>query len=454
MTGAARPPAFVNDLETCVGCHACVVACANENQLAPGTSWRHVVTFNEPRRAGIPTFHLSLACNHCRDAPCLRYCPARAISRHATSGAVLIDEHACIGCRYCSWVCPYDAPRFDGDAGVMRKCTLCNDRLSGGLAPACVSACPVGALTLGDPVEAEPVGVAGFPLAGIGPGIRFLPMRARAGGRHVGMTAPAPAVAHDVTVTSPKISSRSEWTLVAFTLVAEALVGIVLMAALVGADLPVVPLLAVGALAIVASTLHLGRPLRAWRAGLNLRHSWLSREVVSWPAFLALAGWAFALAPAPALVPRWSAAVAGLACLACIDRVYVVMARHARGRMDDVSALTAGLLLAAVATGTAWLTTALAAWRISAHVMRPAPARGSLAATPWWVPARATLAAVGVALIWTGRAPHALAFAAVLAAELLDRISFYDTLDIVTPRAQALRDTAATFHRSARAQSH
>ena len=179
MSVAARPPAFVNDLETCVGCHACAVACANENQLAPGTSWRHIVTFNATRRAGLPTFHLSLACNHCRDAPCMTACPALAISRDARTGAVLINANHCIGCRYCSWVCPYDAPRFDHDAGVMRKCTLCNERLTDGLAPACVVGCPVGALQIGEPVADEPMRVAGFPSAAIGPSIRFVPMRSR-----------------------------------------------------------------------------------------------------------------------------------------------------------------------------------------------------------------------------------------------------------------------------------
>jgi len=137
---SAAPPAFVHDLATCVGCHACVVACASENATAPGGFWRQVVTFNEDRHPALPVFHLSLACNHCLDAPCERHCPALAIVRDTRTDAALIDADRCFGCRYCSWVCPYDAPRFDAGSGVMGKCTLCNDRLRKGGTPACTSA--------------------------------------------------------------------------------------------------------------------------------------------------------------------------------------------------------------------------------------------------------------------------------------------------------------------------
>jgi ferredoxin len=90
MTVSPVPPAFVFDPNTCVGCQACAIACVNENRLTPGHFWRQVVTFNAERRPQRPTYHLSLACNHCLDAPCVRACPARAIARDARTGAVLI----------------------------------------------------------------------------------------------------------------------------------------------------------------------------------------------------------------------------------------------------------------------------------------------------------------------------------------------------------------------------
>lgn len=441
MTVAARPPAFVNDLETCVGCHACAVACANENQLAPGTSWRHVVTVNEARRPGLPTFHLSLACNHCRDAPCMAYCPALAISRDAQTGAVLIDDASCIGCRYCSWVCPYDAPRFDTAAGVMQKCTLCSGRLAAGLAPACVGACPVGALALGAPGDAEPTAPAGFPSAGIGPSIRFLPMRTR--GASQGASVPMESVAAPGGgLPPPKITSRSEWTLVTFTLVAQVLVGMVLGATVRGTDLPALPLALAGALAAVVSTAHLGRPLRFWRAGLNLRRSWLSREVVTWSAFMGVAILAFSLdAGGDGL--RWVAVAIGIACLACIDRVYAVMARYARSRLDDVSAVTGGLLVGAASGGVLGAAGVLVGWRCAAFRMRAAATHRALQPPRWMEGTRAALAVAGLALLAFAPAAPLPGLAAIVAGEILDRIAFYDALDLVTPRTQARRDLAA-----------
>ena len=118
---------FVLDINTCTGCHACQVACQIENQLQPGTSWRWVDTFNEPRYPGVPVFHLSLACNHCVNAPCMTHCPTLAYSKDPRTGAVILDEAKCIGCKYCTWACPYDAPRFEPAWGVVVKSTFCND---------------------------------------------------------------------------------------------------------------------------------------------------------------------------------------------------------------------------------------------------------------------------------------------------------------------------------------
>ncbi len=116
--------AFVFDPDRCTGCQACELACSIENQLGPDRSWRGVLTFNERAWPGVPLFHLSLACNHCEEPACMHSCPALAYERDAATGAVLIRTELCIGCRYCSWACPYGAPQFEPEAGVMGKCTL------------------------------------------------------------------------------------------------------------------------------------------------------------------------------------------------------------------------------------------------------------------------------------------------------------------------------------------
>ncbi|MEO8011900.1 MAG: 4Fe-4S dicluster domain-containing protein, partial [Dokdonella sp.] len=126
------PDSFVFDANTCTGCGACRVACTIENGLAPDVSWRRIETFNPQHRPIAPVFHLSLACNHCATAACMNACPALAYRRDGPTGAVLLDSTLCIGCGYCSWACPYDAPVFDEAAGVMTKCTWCADRLRAG----------------------------------------------------------------------------------------------------------------------------------------------------------------------------------------------------------------------------------------------------------------------------------------------------------------------------------
>ncbi len=354
---SATPPAFVHDLATCVGCHACVVACGLENDTAPGGFWRQVVSFNEDRRPALPVFHLSLACNHCLDAPCERHCPALAIARDARTGAVLIDGERCIGCHYCSWVCPYDAPRFEPSSGVMGKCTLCHHRLLEGGQPACVSSCPTGALKLG-PFARRPARRAWLP-----------------GRRHPARD-PLPAPARPPARPRRRGESRRGGRLRpgALARTAEEDLAAVRVDALCssrplviaarrrgswprffgGPPVRPAPFLVAGPAGLALSTLHLGRKERAWRAALNWRRSWLSREVIAVPAFLALAAAYLQLVPgsgAAGIV----AAGAGLVALGCMDRVYVAMARDRRPRLDDAAALLGAAFLAGVLATLPWL---------------------------------------------------------------------------------------------------
>ncbi|MHB8779415.1 MAG: 4Fe-4S dicluster domain-containing protein, partial [Anaerolineales bacterium] len=93
-------------------------------------------------------YTVSSACMHCENAICMEVCPAAAISKRA-DGIVLIDQDKCIGCRYCSWACPYGAPQFNEDLGVMTKCNMCADLVDKGERPACVESCPYRAMDFG-----------------------------------------------------------------------------------------------------------------------------------------------------------------------------------------------------------------------------------------------------------------------------------------------------------------
>ena len=441
------PPAFVHDLATCVGCDACVVACASENGTAPGGFWRQVVTFNEDRHPGLPVFHLSLACNHCLDAPCERHCPALAIARDDRTGAVLIDADRCIGCRYCSWVCPYDAPRFEDARGVMGKCTLCHHRLLDGGTPACVGSCPTGALKLGALDGDGPRDVAGFPDVGIRPAIRFQPLRGRRGDPAAEEAAAAAGAVPPETWSEPprKVSLRSEWALLAFSSLVILLVAWLAASLVGGPRVRPAPFLALGAAGLALSTLHLGRKERAWRAALNWRRSWLSREVIAVPLFLALAGTRMHDSrPDPLLALL--AVAAGFVALFCMDRVYAVVACDKRPRLDDAAAVSSALFLAGVLSMQPGLALPAGVARLAGFVerlrlRRTAPGLGTLALA---------VARVGVGLalpltvvVTPAAAGLALAVAAAVAGEILDRAHFYGSLEVTTPRIRMAGDLAA-----------
>lgn len=136
---------FTLDLGRCVGCGACVLACRMEKGWPTDAPWRRVIPLNLDRHPGGPTYHLSVACHHCEHPACVRACPSGAYERRP-DGAVVLVEDRCLGCHYCEMACPFGAPVFDEAAGVMTKCDFCHERIDRGLSPACVAACPTGAL--------------------------------------------------------------------------------------------------------------------------------------------------------------------------------------------------------------------------------------------------------------------------------------------------------------------
>lgn len=444
MEPSARPPnlgptlglrpAFVFETDRCTACEACRIACGIENGGGHDTGWRQVTTFNPARHPALPTKHLSLACNHCDTAACMLGCPANAYRRDAATGAVIIDPAKCIGCRYCSWVCPYDAPRFDETRGVMTKCTFCAPRLAQGGEPACTQACPTGALSLGTRDAAAPesaLPLLGLGPTGLGPALKLvLP----------GRTAPPPTLAvissdspkhNDDTPEQPlpprKIHLGGEWALLIFTLIMPVLV------AWLGTGLrypgrgpSLVSFLALGGLAMVLTTLHLGQPLRAWRAILNVRTSWLSREILLANAFLGL-GALHLLVPEPRSL-AWTAFAAGLGLCVAIDGVYRAVPRLEPRRLHSAEAFLTAVFLSGctlsspvvqLAAGAAKAALFIRRWRAGHNALSPVLSGVRLALLAaaclivpdlWWL-------ALGLAQL----------------GELLDRGAFYAELEPASP---------------------
>jgi Fe-S-cluster-containing dehydrogenase component/Ni/Fe-hydrogenase subunit HybB-like protein len=140
---------FVIDHRRCIGCHACTVACKEENRVPLGAfrTWVKYVekgTFPHTRR-----YFSVLRCNHCDAAPCVTICPTVALYRRP-DGIVDLDGERCIGCKSCLQACPYDALYIDPDTSTAAKCHYCAHRVEVGLQPACVVVCPEEAIVAGD----------------------------------------------------------------------------------------------------------------------------------------------------------------------------------------------------------------------------------------------------------------------------------------------------------------
>lgn len=140
---------FVLESDSCIGCHACTVACKSEHDVPIGVNrtWlKYVETGSFPNTGRSFTV---MRCNHCDDAPCMKICPTSALHRTG-NGVVDFDDDVCIGCKACMNACPYDAIYINPDTNVANKCNFCNHRVEVGLEPACVVVCPTHAIVSGD----------------------------------------------------------------------------------------------------------------------------------------------------------------------------------------------------------------------------------------------------------------------------------------------------------------
>jgi Fe-S-cluster-containing dehydrogenase component/DMSO reductase anchor subunit len=353
MPAAAPQPgeqyAFEVDLDGCSGCKACVTACHSLNGLEPGETWRHVGVLIGDDGARAVRQPVTASCHHCIDPACMRGCPVNAYEKDPATGIVFHLDDQCIGCRYCMLMCPYDVPQYSRSKGIVRKCDMCRHRLDAGEAPACVDACPSGAIAIAV-VDAERA--AGDSEAGA-----FLP------------AAPDPAL------TLPTTTYRSRRPLPRNTLPADyhaarreqshpplavmlvltqIAIGLFALQQVLADSLrgmrPVTTALSVAAVAValMASALHLGRPRHALRAVIGARTSWLSREVLAFGAFGALAAAHVAGALAGAAwtdAMALAAAIAGACAVATSVMVYAAT-RRATWRGQRTLALFSGTTIA------------------------------------------------------------------------------------------------------------
>jgi formate dehydrogenase iron-sulfur subunit len=448
---------FHVDMGSCIGCKCCVVACNEQNGNPASINWRRVGEIEGGFYPAASRAYLSMGCNHCVDPTCLSGCPVDAYSKDSATGIVRHSADACIGCQYCTWNCSYGVPQYNAERGVVGKCDMCYGRLEHGQAPACVSACPEGAIAI------ELVNIdewrAASAIAAPGRGLPAtdgslsttrvtMPARLPPNGRPVDLSHVAPEPAH--------------WSLVLMTVLTQLSVGtfvviwlLQLMSVTTQLGTAALTSLGVAALALCGATLHLGRPVYAYRALKMWRRSWLSREVALFGAFSVVAGLyavvLFALEPAEA--GSWIGGlcallgIAGVTASACIYRVPSRPAWNTRLTLLQFNLTAAalgpllvlavgasdarGLALAAVAmSGAQLLLVALRFVRLVATDSIELKGTARLLSTtfkPQFMARALLLGAGGIVLplIATGRVMPWAAFALALASEIVGRYLFF-----------------------------
>lgn len=324
---------FHFDMTKCIGCKCCVVACNEQNGNPAAINWRRVGEIEGGYYPNTQRHYLSMGCNQCIEPSCLIGCPVEAYTKSPVTGVVEHSADACIGCLYCTWNCSYGVPQYNAERGVVGKCDLCHNRLSDGMAPACVEACPEGAIAI------EIVNIAEWRadyLSANAPGLPSADDSISTTRITLPENLPPDSGRVDTQQIRPEHPHLPLVFMLVLTQLAVGAFGILWLLDLWGHAarlwISAMASLALAGVSLGASTLHLGRPVYAWRAMRGLRHSWLSREVLGLSLFAGVASMFAGMLLTDAPGRPWIGLATlffGAAGVTCSARIYVVRARPA-----------------------------------------------------------------------------------------------------------------------------
>jgi len=287
---------FHFDATACVGCHCCEAAC-NELQNNPAdVKWRRVGEMEGGVFPEVSQLFNSMSCNHCIDPECLRGCPTNSYIKFEDNGIVFHDDDSCIGCQYCTWNCPYEVPIFNKDRGIVTKCDMCHDKLAVSETPACVQACPAGAIEI-EVVNKEQWIKYDMSKEGVAPHLPDVEITKPTTRYTLPKNMPEYKPA-DERLLKP---AHAELPLVFMTVLTQVSLG-AFLALFLGQllfslrfnlpqptlDMAIMAFIP-SAIGLPLSALHLGRPIMAIMAMKNWRTSWLSREAIALGAYTGLA---------------------------------------------------------------------------------------------------------------------------------------------------------------------
>lgn len=341
---------FIFNYNKCVGCHACMVACYAENSTQPPISWRQINHFNKEKLPLLGFIHLSIACNHCKDAPCKSACPSSAYSIDNETSAVIHTSEKCIGCKYCTWACPYDAPKYNPNTRVIEKCNFCNHKLKVGQIPACALNCPTGALSYGNIEEIAHPHSFGLSTKKIYPRIKVIGTNTKDSIPIMDASASGVELSdikkyHDKKERS-SINIADEWPLATFTFLGSLLVGWIFASSMSNSftiSLWTFALLAFSGLLL--SLLHLGKPLRSYLSINNLKTSWLSREILLYGLFIGIGTLSLLV---NSKILSIATILIGFAFLGAVEMVYSVTVKRYSLPIHSANTIITALTFAAV----------------------------------------------------------------------------------------------------------
>ncbi len=422
---------FVFNKNQCVGCQACSVACINENEFQHAGHWKKVYSSNKPQYPNLPLFYLSLSCNHCDEAPCMQHCPALAYYRDDHTGAVLHDADKCIGCKLCTWACPYDAPVFNPRSGIIEKCTFCNERIGEGLKPACANLCPTGALDFArqefsnqQAFESSPVPVR------IGSSLKVDELENNKGPKmDKGLFLDNPAPHKSASTNSSRISARKEWSLLVFSLLTSLIVALYAHGndALKFNEWGML-ILGGGAVTALIAMFHLGKKFRLWRTLMNVRNSWLSREILFFLLFYISVLLDLLAFPVPRVVPL----VFALLLLISIDSLYKLAFWNWKIKIHSSQTLLSALSMFLILNDSLEVLISLSALRIALYILRKPKYRDMkpIHLLMMCVRLLCLVLAIFIAVysgdLWLGAL-------VLFIGEVIDRIEFYNELNLPEP---------------------
>jgi formate dehydrogenase iron-sulfur subunit len=321
--------AFEVNLDACTGCKACVAACHSLNGLEDHETWRSAGLLVSENRRHSHRQTVTTACHHCVDPGCANGCPVLAYEKDETTGIVRHLDDQCIGCNYCTMTCSYGVPQYLPSRGIVRKCDMCRQRLDEGEAPACVQACPSSAIRIVLVEKPEVLAAARSGEQSLLPGAP--PSRLTVPSTRYVSRQPVPASLIPEQDRSTELQP-AHWPLVLMLVLSQAGAGALAAYTILSNSAALFTAAVLAMAGNAAAIMHLGRPLKAWRAWMGWRKSWLSREIIAFGLhvpplmLLAAAAWFGITVPAASMVCSLSLG-AGIAGILCSGMVY-----HATGR--------------------------------------------------------------------------------------------------------------------------